>query len=162
MNAMKQICPSLVVLALACSPVIALGDCPVTLPSSSPVQVPKSSSSGSFAWYGSEALAVRLPVDGRWKGKGPGKNFFDKFWIWRQGYDARTETRPALTFSGIKLGGDPERMQIDSATNAYGPGWSQMLVGMEFPSAGCWQISAKYLYAGITHDLTFVVDVVAE
>jgi hypothetical protein len=64
----------------------------------------------------------------------------------------------------VKLGGGniPERMQIDAATNAFGDGWSQMLVGMEFPSAGCWQVTAKYVYAGITHDLTFVLDVIGQ
>jgi len=53
-------------------------------------------------------------------------------------------------------------MQIDAATNAFGEGWSRMLVGMEFPSAGCWQVTAKYVYAGITHDLTFVLDVIGQ
>jgi len=37
-----------------------------------------------------------------------------------------------------------------------------MLVGMEFPSAGCWKVTAKYVSAGITQDLTFVVDVIGE
>ena len=160
---MKLLSP-LLVCAFAATPCVALGDCPVTLPASSPVDVPKSSRGSSFAWYGSEALAVRLPADGRWKGMGPARNFGDKFWIWRRGYDAKTEPRPALTFAGVKLdaGDKPERMQIDEATNAFGPGWSQMLTGMEFPSAGCWQVTATYAYAGITHDLTFVVDVIAE
>ena len=73
---------------------------------------------------------------------GPSRNFADKFWVWRRGYDARSENRPALTFAGVKLnaGDPPERMHIDEATNAFGPGWSKMLVGMEFPSAGCWQV----------------------
>lgn len=151
----------LAILALACSNCVAAADCPVTLPSSSPVDVPASASNSSFAWFGNEALALRLPTDGRWKGMGPARNFFDKFWIWRRGYEAKLETRPDLTFTGVKLnrGDKPERMEIDGATNAFGEGWSQMLVGMEFPSAGCWQVTAKYVYGGITHDLTFVVDV---
>jgi|SRR6187399_2522864 hypothetical protein len=154
----------LVAIALAVFPCVVLGNCPVTLPRSSPVEVPNSESGDSFAWFGSEALAVRLPADGRWKGMGPSHNFGDKFWIWRRGYDAMSEPRPALTFAGVKLGGGniPERMQIDAATNAFGDGWSQMLVGMEFPSAGCWQVTAKYVYAGITHDLTFVLDVIGQ
>jgi hypothetical protein len=136
---MKQLSYLFVLFAMAGISGVADGDCSVTLPSSSAVLVPNSESDGSFAWYGSEALAVRLPADGRWKGMGPSRNFRDKFWIWRRGYDAKTETRPALTFAGVK-----------------------MLVGMEFPSAGCWQVTATYVYAGITHDLTFVVDVVTE
>jgi hypothetical protein len=158
---MKQLSPLLILFALAGSGGAALAGCPVTLPSSSPVDVPSNS---GFAWFGSEALAVRLPADGRWRGMGPSRNFFDKFWVWRRGYEARTETQPALTFAGVKLGGGekPERMQIDGATNAYGDGWSQMLVGMEFPSAGCWQVTANYVHAGTTQNLTFVVDVVTK
>jgi hypothetical protein len=160
---MKQI-SALHVLALAALPCVALGDCPVTLPSSSPVAVPKSPPNSSHAWFGSEALAVLIPRDGRWKGMGPRHNFGDKFWIWRRGYEAKLEPQPALTFAGVKLdaGDEPERLRIDQANGAFGPGWSSMLVGMEFPSAGCWQVTAKYIYAGITHDLTFVVDVIGE
>jgi hypothetical protein len=160
---MKLLPPLLVSFALA-TPCVALGDCPVTLPSSSPVEVPKSESGGTHAWFGSEALAVLIPKDGRWKGMGPSRKFGDKFWVWRRGYEAKSEIQPALTFTGVKLGGgvEPERMQIDKATSAFGPGWNSMLVGMQFPSAGCWQVTARYVYAGITHDLTFVLDVIAE
>lgn len=152
---------SLLLFALAALPRIALGECPVTLPSSSPVEVPHGVSNSSHAWFGSEALAVLIPTDGRWKGMGPSRNFGDKFWVWRRGFDAKSEPQPALTLAGVKLGdGDkPQRLQIDKATNAFGPGWSSMLVGMAFPSAGCWEVTAKYVYAGITHDLTFVVEV---
>jgi len=162
MTFIRQLSHRFVLLSLAGISGAALGDCPVTLPSSSPVQVP--GSVPGFAWYGSEALAVRLPVDGRWKGMGPSHNFRDKLWIWRRGYEAKSEVKPALTFTGMKLddGDTPERMEIDQATNAFGLGWSSMLTGMEFPSAGCWQVTAKYLNAGITYDLIFVVDVVTE
>jgi hypothetical protein len=160
---LKQLYHSLPVLALAVSP-CALGDCPVTLPSAAPVEVPGGTWDGSFAWFGSEALAVMLPVDGRWKGMGPSRNFFDKFWVWRRGYEATSEPRPALTFAGEKMDGGepPQRMQIEGATNAFGTGWSSMIAGMEFPSAGCWRVTAKYVYAGITHDLTFILDVISE
>jgi hypothetical protein len=158
---MKQRASLLFVVAWICASGAASGDCPVTLPSSSPVDVPHGASGGSHAWYGSEALAVRIPVDGRWQGMGPGKHFGDKFWIWRRGFNAKTETAPALTFTGVKLndGDNPQRMQIGRATNAFGPGWSSMLTGMAFPSAGCWQVTAKYVREAITYDLTFVVDV---
>jgi hypothetical protein len=161
---MKRLSALFLIFASAVAPGAALADCPVTLPSSSPVDVPGSGPGGVRAWYGSEALAVWLPADGRWKGMGPSHRFRDKFWIWRRGYDAESEPRPAMTLAGVKLdgGGTPERLQINRVTNAFGPGWSQMLTMMEFPSAGCWQVTAKYVYEGITQDLTFVVDVVAE
>ena len=90
------------------------------------------------------------------------RKYFDKFWTWRRGYDAKTEPRPALTFAGVKLGGGdtPERMQIDAATNRFrrrlesdvgrnGVSECRLLAGYR-----------KVCFAGITHDLTFVVDVI--
>jgi hypothetical protein len=153
-----------IALGLSAAPFAALGDCPVTLPSSSPVVVPDSGSNSSHAWYGSEVLAVLIPKDGRWKGMGPSHHFFDKLWVWRRGYSPRVELNPALTLAGIKLndGNNPQRMHVDEATNAFGPGWASMLTGMEFPSAGCWEVTANYVFEGITHRLTFVVDVIGE
>jgi hypothetical protein len=121
-------------LALGIGPGAVSADCAVTLPSSSPVEVPKWSARDTSTWYGSEALAVRLPADGRWKGMGPRKKFRDKFWVWRRGYDAHLEPRPALTVSGVKLndGHEPQRLHIKGATNAFGPGWNRMLMGVDF------------------------------
>jgi hypothetical protein len=142
---------------------VAFADCPVTLASSSPVDVPGMKWGGRYGWFGSEALAVNIPVDGRWKGMGPEHRFRDKFWIWRRGYDPDAERKPALTVSGVKLDGDAaETLQIDNATNAFGDGWSSMLVGMEFPSAGCWRITVTYVSVGIKHELEFTVDVVSK
>ncbi|HEV7606315.1 MAG TPA: hypothetical protein VGO61_03220 [Steroidobacteraceae bacterium] len=96
---------------------------------------------------------------------GPSHNFRDKFWIWRRGYEATSEPRPALTFAGMKPGNHdkPRRLNVDRATNAaFGPGKDQMLIGMEFPSAGCWRVTVQYMYAGITQELTFIVDVIDE
>jgi hypothetical protein len=148
---------------LARSPFAALADCLVTLPSSSPVDVPGVRSGGTYAWYGSEALAVLLPAQGRWKGMGPARNFRDKFWIWRRGYDATGEERPALTITGVKLhdGEQTEHLKIDNATNAFVGGW-KMLTMLEFPDAGCWQVTVTYVYVGITHELEFIIDVVAD
>jgi hypothetical protein len=137
----------------------ALAECPVTLRSSSPVDVPFWKAEG---WYGNDALAVLLPSDGKWKGMGPRHNYGDKLWLWRRGYDAMSEIRPDLILEGVRLDGgdDSERVYIDHATSGFGEGWSAMLVGLEFPSAGCWEVSARYTYVGITHNITFVVDVV--
>jgi hypothetical protein len=159
-NVIKLHTRLLVLLAIA--PGGASAECPVTLPSSSPVDVPNSASNSYFGWFGSEALAVLLPADGRWRGMGPSHKFRNKFWIWRRGYEATAEPKPALTFRGTKLmdGDKPERIQIDRATNAFGEGWSQMLTLMEFPSAGCWKVTAKYVHVDITQELTFVVDVI--
>jgi hypothetical protein len=151
----------LVLLALAVFPCAALGDCPITVPSSSPVAVPGNTGP---AWYGSEALAVQLPVNGQWRGLGAAHHYRNKTWFWRRGYDAASEARPDLTVAGVKVGDDSsaQQLHVGRATNAMGASWQQMLVLVEFPSAGCWQVTATYTYAGITQDLTFVVQVVDE
>ena len=159
---MKRIFRSTGWLVAVFSPV-AYADCPVTLVSSSPVKVPGMDTGSTYGWYGSEALAVMLPANGRWKGMGPEHNFRDKFWIWRRGYDPGAEPKPDLTISGVKLDSDTaETLKIDNATNAFGGGWTSMLVGMEYPSAGCWRVTVTYVLVGITHELEFTVDVVAK
>jgi hypothetical protein len=161
---MKRSCCSYASWAfLICVPWASFAECPVTLPATSPVAVPHGTST-ERRWYGSDALAVLVPADGRWKGMGPSRNWGDKFWVWRRGYDAKQEPKPALTFTGVKLddGQTPARMKIEKATNAFGDGWNSMLAPMSFPSAGCWQVTATYVYLGIAQDLTFVLDVVTD
>lgn len=153
--------PSILVVLVTVSSA-GFAECPVTQPATSPVDVPGATANSFYLWYGSEALAVNLRSDGVWRGMGPTQRYRDKLWFWRRGYSADAEPVPALTLKGVKLGarGDPQEFRIDRATNAIGPGWSQMLVGMEFPSAGCWQVTATYISVGIKQELMFVVDVV--
>ena len=154
--------PSLILIVLVTASNGGFAACPVTLPSGSPVDVPNSPANSFYHWFGSDALAVSLKSDGVWLGMGPTHRYRDKLWFWRRGYSADAEPVPALTLKGVKLhpGGDPHEFSIDRATNAFGQGWSQMLVGMEFPSAGCWQVTATYISVGVEQELTFVVDVV--
>ena len=86
--------------AMLCAPSVGRGDCPVTLDSESPVTPPWNSAGG---WYGSEALAVHLPLKGKWTGLGSAHHFRDKLWFWRRGYDSAYETRPHLVLKGRKL-----------------------------------------------------------
>ena len=101
-----------------------------------------------------------LPIDGKWIGSPQGR-FGGKLWLWRRGYDATSELRPDLVIDGLKLdpGKPPERLSINNATNGTGKDWEAMLVGLEFPSAGCWQLTATYTHVDIKHELTFVLNV---
>jgi hypothetical protein len=136
-------------------------DCLVTIPTNSPVDLPAPSNMG---WYGSDALAVLIRSDGSWTSKDQGRHYHDKFWLWRRGYDATAELTPDLVITGVKLEDDEpaERIHIDNATNATNgrdKASHRMLVGMEFPSAGCWKLTATYKHVDIVHGLTFVLKV---
>jgi hypothetical protein len=84
-------------------------------------------------------------------------HYRDKLFWWRQGYIGATEQRPELIVSGRKLDGEAPPANVSRATNAYHKdfgGWA-MLVMVEFPESGCWELTG--LYKGQT--ATFVVRV---
>lgn len=130
-------------------------------------------------WYGTEALAVQLSSPARWSTTRPGNSIGEKL-FWRSA-GFRPGTESGLEITVRSLDGAPVTGGISSATNAYIPAeqlgrppteaesqgvlnemlrsperW-RMLTGVDFPEAGCWEISATYL--GQT--LTFVVQTVA-
>lgn len=72
--------------------------------------------------------------------------FGDKFWWWRQGYSAHEEPKPNLVISAVRLDGPHEAFEVNDATNAmgYDGDWDAMLVGMHFPSEGCWELRGRY------------------
>jgi hypothetical protein len=130
--------------------------CPTTVAPSRSFAEPSPSSASRF-WYGSEALAVLLNRSGTWQGMGRKHNHRNKLFWWRQGYIGSTEQRPELIVSGRKLDGEAPPANVSRATNAYHKdfgGWA-MLVMVEFPASGCWEVTGQY--KGQT--TSFVVDV---
>ncbi len=92
--------------------------------------------------YGSNALWTYLPLDGSWTALPTTSDGYlgQKIFLWSTNYDVSTEPFPALTITGKRLDGDAPPLEVDRATNAYG----QMLVGVNFPTSGCWQITSTY------------------
>jgi hypothetical protein len=131
-------------LTAATSAVGAGIECPVTLPRDWPVRDVPMGQSGDRAWYGSELLAALVPIDGKWIGMGPERAYRDKFWWWRRGFDARAEWQPDLVISAVRLDGPASHFELTRVTTGYDDEWDAMLVGMEFPSAGCWEVRATY------------------
>ena len=129
---------------ISVSSVGAAEDCPITLPSDWPNASAPWQASQGWSWYGSDLLAAFLPVDGVWTGMGRAKAFRDKLWWWREGYVAARELKPNLVVAATRLDGPHTTFQTTWATNAYGEGWNAMLVGMEFPAAGCWELRGLY------------------
>jgi hypothetical protein len=131
------------------------GNCPKTIPSDDLLAAPFPSSN---RWYGSETLAVMLPMEGMWRGLGSRYRFRDKLFLWSSGFKPGLESN--LKVSARRLDGTGAEGVISPPTNAHAPdlgGWT-MLVMVEFPSPGCWEITGEYL--GQT--LSFVVEARAD
>lgn len=128
------------------------GQCPRTVPSTDLLGEPFPSSDH---WYGSETLAVMLRPDGIWRGMGPAHDYRDKLFWWSVGFKPGLESK--LSISARKLTDPNAKADISAPTGAESPslgGWA-MLVAVEFPSAGCWEITGRYL----GQSLAFVVEV---
>ena len=109
-------------------------------------------------WYGTEALWTMLRRDGHW---GAGhlrdtREYRNKVFMWRKGYDYRTEQRPALTLTAVRLDAPASPILVHEATNAHAEDiGSAMLTAANLPAAGCWEFTAHYG----REMLTFVVSV---
>jgi hypothetical protein len=138
--------------------------CPVTKPLKQyvpPSPYPQTPSGDTF-WFGSDHLWANLPADGTWKGlqhyKPSDPTFRQKLFLWRQFYDVHTEPQPELAVTGRRLDSYAPPLLADRTTN----GWAQrdqpfMLVGINFPTLGCWEIKAHYTGHYADDELTFVV-----
>jgi hypothetical protein len=127
-------------------------------------------------WYGSDALAVELIRDAVWHTTGPRARIAVKLAWWSSAYRPGTESK--LNVDIKNLSGGPMTARADEPANMYlgevqGLTEAQleatlyesdgalnkwrMLVGVDFPDPGCWEITGEYL--GQT--LTFVVETVS-
>lgn len=97
-----------------------------------------------FVWAGSERLAAHVPADGHWTAMGSEYNYRDKFWWWGQGYNAHSEPQPKLIITAKRLDKESTPLIYDHASNAFAGEWNLMLLAMEFPSAGCWEVIGEY------------------
>lgn len=110
-------------------------------------------------WYGTTSLWTMLPVNGQWRSLPRGDHGYrQKLFLWRPGYDGRSEQWPRLTVTGRRLDGNGGAVITEEATNAYHRdfgGWA-MLTAVEVPVHGCWELTATYRES----TLQFVVSVV--
>jgi hypothetical protein len=129
----------------------AKGDCLTTLPQNPAFSppAPYSTRTDGF-WYGSNDLWIRLPFSGHWR-VAPKND--QKLFVWSQGYDWRTDPNPSLIVTGKRIDGEAPALAIAGGTNAIMGNTAAMLIGVNFPTEGCWELSVYH--AG--HVLTFVV-----
>jgi hypothetical protein len=129
--------------------------CPITKPSDSPFVAPSPyrarSPVGSF-WFGTDRLWTIVRNDATWpRGE-------KTFW-WRQdwlGYKSDIPENEALKLTVIarRLDAPAPPPKILKGQGGYTEDWKSFLVGgIDFPTSGCWEISAHYE----DDELTFVV-----
>lgn len=136
--------------------------CSVTKPYQTSLFVPPppyaaKAGNGRF-WFGTDRLWTNLPVNGMLKGlpvdtTSAHPTFGEKVFWWRQGYDGRAEPLPELIVTGKRIDSVAPQLEVSRPTTAIMEHASAMLVGVGFPTVGCWQITGRYE----DDDLTFVV-----
>jgi hypothetical protein len=140
--------------------------CPVTKPGQTSLFLPPppyrtKAGNGRF-WFGTDRLWTNLPDNGILRGLADGissahPTISEKLFWWRQGYDAHVEPRPRLRVTGKRIDSPAPPLEVSPTTNAFTQHIAAMLVGIGFPTNGCWQISARY----DDDELTFVIWVAA-
>jgi len=136
--------------------------CPATLPQKPAFVAPAPYSPNApwqdYFWYGSNSLWTVIPREGSWFGlpHNP-EGYTQKVFWWREGYSWTEEPQPALIVTGERVDAPAPPLNVSKATNAYaGDIGSAMLVGVDFPTFGCWKITGKYREA----ELSFVIWIV--
>lgn len=130
-------------------------DCPVTLPGSTSFEpsvssLPTEAFPGEF-WFGSEDLWTALPNKGIWSGLPKNTDgYTQKIFWWSERFSLKDEPEPDLVVFGERLDEEAPPLIVSKATNAYASDiGSAMLVGVDFPTSGCWQITGQYKKTGL-------------
>lgn len=106
-------------------------------------------------WYGTDLLWTAMPQTGVWSSlpHNP-EGYTQKVFWWRKGYSVTAEPEPRLTVTGRRLDASAPLLSVSRATNASAPDiQSAMLVGVDFPTLGCWEITGQYA----STELRFVI-----
>jgi len=96
-------------------------------------------------WFGTDRLWIDPPVTM--------KGHRQKMEWWRQGYDWFVDGDPKLKVTGRRLDSPaPPLVAVAHPVGLRAP-TAHMMVGMTFPTVGCWEITGRYE----DEELTFVV-----
>lgn len=133
--------------------------CPITQPPESPFIPPtpypaEPPPEYEEFWYGTPELWTMLRVDGTWSSlPHNAAGYTQKIAWWREGYDIYTEPNPELIVTGKRLEASAPPLLESRATNARTELGDLMMVGVDIPTLGCWEITGQYN----GHELSFVV-----
>lgn len=103
-------------------------------------------------WYGTARLWTILRHNGEvWYGlpHGPDGLVQKTFW-WSADFDVNHERQPAISVTGRQLDGPGRFASPAPGTNAQADFGSAMLMGVDVPTTGCWQITATYRHASLS------------
>lgn len=114
-----------------------------------------SAEDGAF-WYGSAQLWTMLSDSGSWASLPRSATGYSQktFWWWKD-YNPEQDPNPDLSVTGKQLDAPDSHLIASRATNASAEFGQAVLVGVEIPSPGCWEITGEYR----GHKLSFVVRV---
>jgi hypothetical protein len=158
-----RLLPLLFLLPLS-SPVLSQGvktrsvpkTCVVTRPSEHPFVPPRPYLANGLNWFGTDRLWTFLPGDGRW-GLGEKTFWFREEW---GRYKGSNQSIPAIdtakfTVTARRLDGPAPPPEVGQASSSYREeDWKSFLVGgINLPTTGCWEVSARYE----NDEVTFVV-----
>ncbi len=105
-------------------------------------------------WFGTRALWKMLDPDGEvWRQSslphGPAGLTQKTFW-WSADWSPDAEPEPAIMVVGTRLDG-PGEFTFGPGTNASADFGTAMLVGIDFPTPGCWQLTGRYRDAELSY-----------
>jgi hypothetical protein len=125
--------------------------CPLTKPDPAfvpPPQFRATPSPETQVWYGSAKLFTALDKDGESWHRLPRSSdgsFGQKTFWWSESFSVATEQEPAISVEGGRLDRlGPTFHAGDPGTNASFDGMSSMLVGVDIPTSGCWELTGRY------------------
>ncbi len=105
-------------------------------------------------WFGSSGLWTMLDRDGEiWAGADlpqDADGFSQKTFWWSAAWTPGAEPEPAITVVGTRLDGTGT-FEVSGGTNASADFGTAMLVGVVFPTAGCWQVTGRYRDATLSY-----------
>jgi len=129
-------------------------DCPVTMPQD-PVFVPPAPydalGAKGYFWYGSSSLWTAIPTDAVWYSlpHNP-EGYTQKIFWWSDLFSLKDELEPTLMVFGESLDAKAPPLKVSRATNASAKDIGDaMLVGVDFPTLGCWKITGQYKKTGL-------------
>jgi hypothetical protein len=134
-------------------------NCPVTTVQTGSFQAPEPYSSDApwegLFWFGSEGLWTALQTNGVWSGLPDNpEGYTQKIAWWSKGYVWNKETQPSLIVTGKRLDAQAPPLKASRANGAYADDMgSAMMMGVDFPMLGCWEITGHYKNT----ELTFIV-----